>query len=674
MTKSPSSRPSAPGPGHFHVRIGRERPCRVLLAWLLTVCAVALLPIAIAADLSPERAVFAKVLAAQNAGQHALAARLVTSLEGYPLYPYYRYNDLKRRLHTFPFDEVRNFLDTQEGSYLATRLRGDWLAQLAYARRWAAFLEFYRPSSDLGLRCHQLTARIHLDLLDEVLTDTRTVWLSGNSLPETCDPAFERLYASPLLDDELVWRRIELAREAGNDKLATYLGRRLTSPDYKALYTFWLQARERPADALARRDLPDDSRTRAILLDAVTRLARSSLESAEAVWAALAARHAFSASEVGAAARALALAAASSGHARRLDLLDRVPPAGVDAAVERYRIREAVAAGAWPELVRWTAGEPVADEDPLRWRYWRARALEATGQAAAARQLLSELARERDYYGFIAADALGQAYAFGHRPIAPSKAESSAVAAIPGLRRTHELYQLDHRVQAQREWHFELARLDRRQSEIAAHLAAQWGWTNQAITTLGRIQSYDDLELRFPLLHTDIVQAEAARRRLAPTLILAIIRSESAFVTDARSAAGALGLMQLMPATARETAKRIGLRLDRIEQLYRPAENIALGAAYLDQMLERYDGNFVMAAAAYNAGPHRVRQWQKATCIAADVWIEMIPFTETRRYVRRALFYTAVYEWRLGREITRLSSVMPPVPAARSTGVTDCGA
>jgi len=293
--------------------------------------------------------------------------------------------------------------------------------------------------------------RIHLGLQDEVLADTLAVWLSGESLPEACDPAFERLYASPLLDDELVWQRIELAREAGNDKLATYLGRRLTGPDYKALHTFWLQARDRPADALARRDLTDDPRTRAVLIYAVTRLARSRLESAEAVWAALAARHAFSASEAGAAARAIAVAAASSGHARRLELLDRVPPAGIDATVERYRIREAIATGAWPELLRWTEGEPVADEDPLRWRYWRARALAATGQAAPALELLSELALERDYYGFIAADALGQDYEFGHRPVAPSAAESSAVAAIPGLRRAHELHQLDRRVQAQRE-------------------------------------------------------------------------------------------------------------------------------------------------------------------------------------------------------------------------------
>ena len=673
MTKPLSSGPRTPRFGPLHIPTDCQRLYRTAIAWLLMLGAIAL-PIAVAADPWSERADFAKVLAAQNAGQHALAARLAAALEGYPLYPYYRYNDLKRRLHAFPFDEVRSFLDTHAGSYLATRLREDWLAQLAYARRWAAFLEFYRPTQDLVLRCHQLTGRIHLGLLDAVLTDTRTIWLSGDSLPEACDIAFERLYASPLLDDELVWQRIELAREASNDRLAAYLGRYLTGPDYRALHTFWLQARDRPAEALARRDLTDTARTRAILISAVTRLARSRLESAETVWAALTARHAFSEREAGAAARAIAIAAAASGHARRLELLDRVPSAGIDGTIERYRIREAVAAGAWPELVRWTAGEPVADEDPLRWRYWRARALAATGQAAAARDLLSDIARERDYYGFIAADALGQDYAFNHRPIAPGTAESEAVAAIPGLRRAHELYRLDRRVQAQREWQFELARMDQRQSEVAAYLAAQWGWINQTITTLGRIRSYDDLELRFPVLHADIVQAEAARRNLPPAHVFAIIRSESAFVTDARSPVGALGLMQLMPATARETAKRIGLRLDRIEQLYRPADNVALGASYLEQMIARFGGNFVMAAAAYNAGPHRVRQWQSATCIAADVWIEMIPFTETRRYVRRALFYTAVYEWRLGREITRLSSVMPPVPAARSTGVTNCGA
>ncbi|MEX2481961.1 MAG: transglycosylase SLT domain-containing protein [Gammaproteobacteria bacterium] len=660
------------GPGKLlHITIrSLTAIARVLVITGVSLSAVA----AVTQAVNPQREDFAQVLAAQKSGRHDQASRLAAGLEDYPLYPYYLYNDLKRRLHHLPVEAVAEFLNTHDGSYLAARLREEWLAQLAYAKRWATFLEFYRSSDDLVLRCRELTARIHLGRDDGVIEATRAIWLDGESLPDACDPPFERLYASPVMDDDLVWQRIVLARAAGNNSLADYLGRRLRGSDYRARHALWQQALAQPGATLGRRDLTDDAATQMILAQALARLARIRLESAETAWRSVRERYAFSAADGAQVARDLAVAAAASDHERRLALLDRVPTEQVDPLVERYRIREGIAAAAWPELVRWTAQPPRGDVYPLRWRYWRARALQATGQTEAAHAIWAELANERDYYGFLAADALERDYDFNHRPVAAGTAETAVLAARPGLVRAHELYRLDRRYQAYREWRFELDRMDRREREVAASIATEWGWLNQTIATLGRAESYDDLELRFPVRHADLAAEYAAKRGLAAARILAIIRSESAFVHDARSAAGALGLMQLMPATARETARRIGLRLDHLSRLYQPRENIALGSAYLQQMIARFGGNFVMAAAAYNAGPHRVRQWQGDTCAAADIWIDTIPFTETRRYARRALFYTAVYEWRLGHEITRLSSVMPPIPAKRSTGDMDCEA
>ncbi|MEQ8496117.1 MAG: transglycosylase SLT domain-containing protein [Gammaproteobacteria bacterium] len=618
------------------------------------------------------RAQFARVLAAQEAGRREAAAELVHGLEQYPLYPYYLYHDLRRRLHRFPLAEVTRFLSDYDGSLLAARLREELLEQLAYARRWDDFLDFYRPQENVTLRCHQLVARIETDRSAGLLEDIRATWLAGTSLPDACDPAFARLYASPLLDDELIWARIQLAIEAGNFGLARYLSRRLESPRLKNLHALWDAAHANPRQVLARGDLGDDTATHAVLVHALTRLARNDLAGAETAWQRVITRYTPDDTVRGAAAQALALAAAASDHPRRIELLDAVPPASVDDRVERYRIREGILTRAWPELVRWTAQAPRGEVSTLRWRYWRARALAATGDEERARAIFETLAGERDYYGFLAADRLGRPYAFNHAPVDASAAENAALKARPGIARARELFLLDRRYPARREWFFELGQMDRRELEVAASVAAEWGWRNQAIFALGRARSYDDLELRFPVDHAVLAEKYAVQRGLDPARVMALIRSESAFVIDARSPAGALGLMQLMPATAREMARRTGLRLARLEQLYEPAVNIALGTAYLERMLARYDGNFAMAAAAYNAGPLRVRQWRGSSCTAADLWIDTIPFTETRRYVRRALFYAAVYEWRLGRDITRLTDVMPAIPAAGTNDISDC--
>ncbi len=619
-----------------------------------------------------QRTSFEKVLKAQAAGKHSLAEQLVRGLENYPLYPYYLYYDLRRRLHQFPSQEVEHFLTSNDGTYLGERLRREWLDQLGRAQRWSDYLRFYRPDGDPERRCLQLQARINTGLPDGVLADTRAVWLSAKSLPDACDPPFEKLYASDLMGDELLWQRLRLAMQAGNNSLARYLARRLRDPHYQAAHALWDEAHHSPARALARADLDNSADTRASLVHAVSRLARSRLESAEQAWQKVAARVAFTAEDTAAVAAILAVAAASDDHPRRLALLDAVPDSAVNTRVAQYRLREGIAAEAWPQVQRWTAGEPVDGVNPLRWRYWHARALRAQGRDAEAEPLLRELALERDYYGFLAADILKLDYQMNFRPVAPSAIETDTLLAIPGLPRARELYLLDRKFQARREWAFELARFDRRQLEVAASIAANWGWPDSAIFALGQAQSYDDLELRFPLLYIDIAKNYAQRRQPATAHIMAIMRSESAFVADARSSAGALGLMQLMPATARETARRIGLKLASARQLSDPDKNIALGSAYLAAMLKRYGGNFAMAAAAYNAGPHRVRGWQKSHCIEAEIWIDTIPFTETRRYVRRAYFYATVYESRMGEELTRITTVMPPIPARGSSTIADC--
>lgn len=642
------------------------RACRHLLALLC-----ALVPLAAVAE-DDQRSVYRDYRAARAAGELARARALGGRLAGHPLEPYVHYDALRDRLPQLPATEVTDFLARWGDSYIGERLRGEWLRTLAARGRWDLFQRDYRERDDDELRCHALAAGFaRAPTAAATLAAARAAWLRPDSAPSACDAPFARFVLSPAFDDGLVWQRLRLAFAAGNGGLARYLVRQLRGAGPRADGQAWLRAHDDPTGFLAAArgsgEHFDDA-----LLHAVTRLAQRNVDQARAAWSRATARVTVSTAVADRAAAALAVAAAGTSHPDRLALLDQVPDDAVDERVERHRLREALVAGAWPELARWTAAPPRLADETLRFRYWHARALEHEGKPDLARPIYEALARERDYYGFLAADRIGAAYAFTHVPVMPDTAEQAAFPARPAFQRMAEFRALGMLHEARREWSFELARLDRRGIELAAHLAARWGWHERAIAALGQARAYDDLVLRFPLEHRDLAGDYARRRGLTPARVLAFIRNESAFAVDARSPVGALGLMQVMPATARETAARIGLPFPRTALLYEPRANIAIGTAYLAQMLARYGGNLAMAAAAYNAGPQRVRAWQGAQCIEAERWIDVIPFVETRGYVRRALFYVALYEWRLGTAVTRLADAMPPIPPRGSSSTSGC--
>lgn len=622
--------------------------------------------------LAARRAAWLGARRAQQAGRHAEALGAAARLGDYPLAPYVVYEDLRRRLPALPARAIAEFLAREDGSFLAARLRREWLQELARRQQWALYHRDWRQQDDLELRCHALTAALAEGAREQALVQATELWLLGEPMPASCDAGFAALTASPRFDDALVWARLQKAYARGHTRLGAWLARQLRAPEARARGELWARAASDPAAAIGTL-MNAGPATREILVWALERYAARNVDAARAAWQQALARQMLSPDASGRIAAALARRAADTAHPARMALLDAVPPAAVDDVTARYRLREAIARNDWDALLRWTALTPAAADEALRFRYWQARALLHHGDNKAAQAALQSLARERDYYGFLAADALGLDYAFNPRDVGADPGETAALLARPGLQRARELDHLRLTFEARREWYFELAQMAPRELEVAATIAAQWGWPDAAIAALGQARSWDDLTLRFPLLHQDIAVDQARRRQLDPARVLAIIRSESAFAREARSGAGALGLMQLLPGTARETARRIGLGYAGNAQLFEPRSNITLGTAYLAQVMAQYGGSFVMAAAAYNAGPGRVRQWQGQACVAAERWIEMIPFAETKAYVRRALFYTAIYQWRLGHEVTRLTASMgaiPPRGASRATGCT----
>jgi soluble lytic murein transglycosylase len=284
----------------------------------------------------------------------------------------------------------------------------------------------------------------------------------------------------------------------------------------------------------------------------------------------------------------------------------------------------------------------------------------------AARDTFKALASERSYYGFLAADELGENYALDHSQLLADETAIAAIESRPEIIRARELFLVGQDSRGRSEWDTIVRTLAPEEKRQAAILADRWGWHSRAISVAASLGEFDDLSLRYPLPYQPLFEQSSTAASISPTWAYGIARSESLFMPDVRSRAGAIGLMQLMPATGRAVAREIRLPYSGLQTLTDPASNIRLGTSYLGQMAERYGGNAVLATAAYNAGPHRVDSWlPDSGSIDARVWIENIPFNETRKYVKRVLSAQAIFHWRMTGELRRLSDELLLVRAAR---------
>ena len=610
-------------------------------------------------SLEQQRQQFRQAERALAAGDRQTYERLKESLRDYPLYPYLEYNELRRDLASASGRRIERFLAEHHDVPLAGRLRAAWLNRLAERGRWRDYLAFYEPDGNADRRCHYVRALLATGERATALDHVESLWLHGHSRPRACDPVFDAWRSAGRQTEELVWRRVELAMGEGEIRLARYLERYLGNPE-KVWLNRWLRVHRNPQQAL--RDHPYRER---ILAHAVQRLVRFDEFDALELWSKLKDRYPFSADRRYDVERALALSLAREDATQAYRFLQGVTPRLEDRRLHAALLRAALRRRDWPQMLEWLDRLPPALSGLERWRYWRGRALEQLGREAEAQDVFAEVAGERSYYGFLAADRAGLPYAMEHAETPVDAAALRRVEALPPVRRAREFLALERPVDARREWYHLQQRLDVPDLQAAAKLAQSWGWRDQAIFTLARTGYWDDLELRFPLQHAEMVREHAARNALEPAWVYAVIRQESAFNRRAHSPAGARGLMQLMPATARLVAtKLLNRRPPSRAGLYDPAVNIDLGTTYLRHVLDQLGNHPVLATAAYNAGPHRVKSWLPESPVEADVWVELVPFSETRGYLRRVLYYTAIYENRLGERPNRISGRMRPIESA----------
>ena len=614
--------------------------------------------------LAEDRARFLEARKALLAGDAARFERLATALHDYPLQPYLAYWALERRLGSAADTEVEAALTAFDGMPLESRLRGLWLDRLGREGRWNAYLAAYRPGLGTTATCRHLDALRRLGRDDEAWAGVPKLWLVGRSQPDACDPLFDAWRAAGRLTPKLAWTRIELALRRGNVKLATYLGRYVSAEERHLLET-WIAVRRDPRSGLGDARLASDGPLqRKIVVYGVKRLAGYDAPGAAALWdGGLRARYAFSDEQRWDVERRIALEYAFDGAPEALGRLGAMPPQWQDATVRAWAARVALRLGRWPDVLGWIERMPAEERSEPRWRYWRARALQAGGQADEARALLVDLGRGRGYFEFLAADRLGEPYRINHVPVPSLTPADTRLEQAPAVLRARELYHAGLLSDALREWRAEFADAPRDQLLAAARLAYHWGWYDRAIFALGAASYYDDMEIRFPFAFREELTAQARAQRLDPAWVMAMARQESAFNAGVRSSAGALGLMQIMPATGRRIASDLSTRLRSSSDLLDPALNARFGTHYLRSLLDEL-GLPILAIAAYNAGPHRVRRWLPADGdLEADVWIENVPFYETRGYLERVLAYTAIYQDRLGRPVEPLTQRMGKVAA-----------
>ncbi|MCU7845178.1 MAG: transglycosylase SLT domain-containing protein [Candidatus Thiodiazotropha sp. (ex Monitilora ramsayi)] len=604
-----------------------------------------------------QRTTFLAAEAALTAEDHIQYQSLKASLTDYPLYPYLVYQESLQSLKDQTSSRIRELLAYLGDTPLQNQLLNHWLSLLADEGLWYTYLEFSKPSGNIHRQCQRLRALIETGQRQLAFESVKSVWLSGRSRPKVCDPVLTAWIDAGNLDQDLVWQRFSMAINAGQTRLARYL-RRFLAPEDTAWADHWLAIYNDPSrwpQLIGKHHSMRDE----MALQAIQRLARKDVEKAFSAWQRLTQEIAFSDLQHLKAARTLmGQLSRQEASLKSRQITEFLPKKylHLDSRLSDKRLQFALQNSDWEDLLQTLREIPLQEQKSNRWRYWRARALLNLGRNEEGEAILKTLSVDRSYYGFLAAQRLGHKPNLLHQKLEADLSLVEELSLQPGLKRAHELHHLGRPLQARREWNLALKGGNSDQLRAAARLAERWNWPSQAILTLARLKQWDDLELRFPLAHQQAVTTLSRVQGIDRAWVYAILRQESAFMTDAKSRVGARGLMQLMPKTAKAVANELSESIQFPDDLYLPEVNIKLGTSYLNKIYRQLQENPVLATAAYNAGPWRVQAWLPKKTQPADIWIETVPFRETREYLKRVLAYTVIYNYRLGLDPAQSSS------------------
>jgi soluble lytic murein transglycosylase len=628
---------------------------------LAALCCVAAQTAALAKD--PADAALLGAYDAYRAGDPMKFARHAKNLEGHLLEPWLDYWRMSMRLEDAPHREVREFLATHPTLYVTERLRSDWLRVLGKRADWPEFdRQAARDSrEDLEVSCYRWLSR--LERGDQAaLGEARAMWLEPAELPEGCQRLSAVLATRGALSLTDIWTRVRVLFEHGQitaAKTALALLPKGEAPDERML----AEAARQPKRFIERlpKALPTRAAREVAVLGAV-RFARSDPSgAAAALEGPLAAR--LTEAELKYLWGIVGYEAAREHHDDALKWFARAGDAPLADRQLAWKARAALRDGEWPAVRDAIDRMSAAAAHQPSWIYWYGRALAARGEEMGSRAYFLRIAGQSDFYGLLASEELGYAMKLPEVTHVPSEQEVAAAHAEPGLRRALELIRLGIRIEGVREWLFAIRGFDDARLIAAAELARRNAVYDRAIHTADRTSRLHNFTLRYPMPYQEVFRDYAATHGVDEAWVLGLVRQESRFNTEARSSAGAAGLMQVMPSTARYVAARMGMRNYRPKSVTEIETNVTLGTGYLRLVMQQL-GHPVLASAAYNAGPSRARRWRDDKPLEGAIYVESIPFPETRDYVKKvmanAVHYAAVLDKKPVPLKARLGVIQPP--------------
>lgn len=586
---------------------------------------------------------------------NALAQRLNDS----PLEPYVTYYRLRMRWDDADSTAIRAFFARVEDTPIIDKFRGEWLKQMAKQQRWEEFAAEYPNlvETDTELTCHALQWQRKEDE-DKALQGARMVWISTAEHADNCMPLFAAAIKRGFITVNDVQRRMQSSLESGKISQAKIFNRYLPEAERWPLAELDAAARNPQHYLHVTSFVSASAGRRGVALFAMQRLALRSVNQAYTAWQRIVGH--FAEQERQYAFAALGYAAALEHDERALGWYEAAGDIELNGKQLAWRVRAALRAENWYEVNVGIAAMSPAQQNEAAWRYWRARALMALGDAAGANALLLPLSREYHYYGQLALEELGvnSGAWIESRKFAPGEQEVAAMQARPEMQRTILLYHLGLRTEAAREWDWALRGMDDRELLVAAAVAQRNEMYDRSISAAMRTIELHDFNLRYPAPYREALQSPLQEHDLDEAWVYGLMRQESRFVTQAKSEVGAAGLMQVMPETAHWAARRLGLKGYRKGMIHQLDVNLRLGTYYMKNVYSRFDDNPVLASTAYNAGPTRARKWRGNRPLEGAIYIETIPFDETRDYVRKVMSNTLYYAKLFGQPNASLKQRM----------------
>lgn len=556
-----------------------------------------------------------------------------------------RFNTFTKWYQQLPLVTTPEFLEFVKGSTaLSNKLRDKWLYELARTKDWTNYNIYYQPTDDINLVCYAQLAKLNTGLQKEAIEGATPLWLSGNSQPKACNTLFDLLLKNDEFDQNLITQRIELALDRRNIQLARYLLKQYKKPRVKDADTI-TDIHFNPTHISK---LTPGGMNGYFYLYGLKRMVSINMDKALRLWQEGPTQKVMSESQKQTFLAHIALYKAMRNHEDAQEWFAKIKPEYYNDILVDWQIRFALKNHDWERVEQYI--NHSKNKDTPCWQYWLARALEEQGKKEEAAALYAPIAKSRQYYGFLASIRLHKNPSFENEKVTTSFKVLQPYQTVIDQIKT--FYTSKQSVQASRLLNDFISELPKDEASALVYwVDKELQWHGKSVFLSNNTTLNNQLGLRFPLAYKDTVKKYATKYVVPPEFVYAIIRQESGFREDVASSAGALGLMQVMPRTASVVSKADKIDYSNAKQLFISQKNINIGIAYLRQLTKRFSNHPVLVAAAYNAGPSQVVYWLKNhPPKEIDIWIETLPWQETRNYLKNVMAFYVVYQYRLNQK------------------------